>query len=226
MRIMCALQANPDPRKYATYLATRPPKFEQDAAHMLLEVLLDEHIPPTRGFFLHIAHLGDASNVEGFRVGAVGCKWGVKQHGAAQRSTAQHGAAGAPPQIHNMHTPCPHTHPQAVSKRLPLSVETCPHYLLFSAENIPDGDTRFKVKGAAWATAGHTHRCRGWCVSGWIWRVSVKRAAHMLRDPPPLPNDSAPRRCGTRPTARRCWQPWQPATSTSSAATTRLRRQI
>lgn len=25
-----------------------------------------------------------------------------------------------------------------------LSVETCPHYLAFSAENIPDRDTRFK----------------------------------------------------------------------------------
>ena len=27
---------------------------------------------------------------------------------------------------------------------LPLTVETCPHYLFFSAETIPDGDTRFK----------------------------------------------------------------------------------
>jgi allantoinase len=27
---------------------------------------------------------------------------------------------------------------------LPLTVETCPHYLVFDAETIPDGDTRFK----------------------------------------------------------------------------------
>ncbi len=27
---------------------------------------------------------------------------------------------------------------------LPITVETCPHYLFFNAENIPDGDTRFK----------------------------------------------------------------------------------
>lgn len=27
---------------------------------------------------------------------------------------------------------------------LPLTVETCPHYLYFAAEEIPDGDTRFK----------------------------------------------------------------------------------
>lgn len=25
-----------------------------------------------------------------------------------------------------------------------ITVETCPHYLAFSAEEIPDGDTRFK----------------------------------------------------------------------------------
>jgi allantoinase len=27
---------------------------------------------------------------------------------------------------------------------LPITVETCPHYLHFAAENVPDGDTRFK----------------------------------------------------------------------------------
>src|SRR5262249_26108051 len=27
---------------------------------------------------------------------------------------------------------------------LPLTVETCPHYLTFAAEDIPDGDPRFK----------------------------------------------------------------------------------
>jgi len=33
---------------------------------------------------------------------------------------------------------------QVIKKRLPLSVETCAHYLTFSAEQIPDGDTKFK----------------------------------------------------------------------------------
>jgi allantoinase len=32
----------------------------------------------------------------------------------------------------------------ARSEGLPLTVETCPHYLYFTAEEIPDGDTRFK----------------------------------------------------------------------------------
>ncbi|MEM8865898.1 MAG: allantoinase AllB [Planctomycetota bacterium] len=33
---------------------------------------------------------------------------------------------------------------QARDEGLPITVETCPHYLHFSAEEIPDGDTRFK----------------------------------------------------------------------------------
>jgi allantoinase len=33
---------------------------------------------------------------------------------------------------------------QARAEGLPLTVETCPHYLAFAAEDIPDGDTRFK----------------------------------------------------------------------------------
>ncbi|MBA3992621.1 MAG: allantoinase AllB [Cyanobacteria bacterium DS2.3.42] len=33
---------------------------------------------------------------------------------------------------------------EAKGKKLPFSAETCPHYLTFAAEEIPDGDTRFK----------------------------------------------------------------------------------
>ena len=39
---------------------------------------------------------------------------------------------------------------------LPLTVETCPHYLTFAAEEIPDGATEFKcappIRGALSAT--------------------------------------------------------------------------
>ena len=31
-----------------------------------------------------------------------------------------------------------------MEKGINISVETCPHYLAFDAESIPDGDTRFK----------------------------------------------------------------------------------
>jgi allantoinase len=33
---------------------------------------------------------------------------------------------------------------RARAEGLPLTIETCPHYLAFAAEDIPDGDTRFK----------------------------------------------------------------------------------
>jgi len=33
---------------------------------------------------------------------------------------------------------------RAREEGLPLTVETCPHYLTFAAEDVPDGDTRFK----------------------------------------------------------------------------------
>lgn len=33
---------------------------------------------------------------------------------------------------------------QARHEGLPITVETCPHYLVFAAEDVPDGDTRFK----------------------------------------------------------------------------------
>ena len=33
---------------------------------------------------------------------------------------------------------------EARAEGLPLTVETCPHYLTFAAEEIPDGDPRFK----------------------------------------------------------------------------------
>lgn len=32
----------------------------------------------------------------------------------------------------------------AKSRGASVTVETCPHYLAFAAEEIPDGDTRFK----------------------------------------------------------------------------------
>lgn len=42
---------------------------------------------------------------------------------------------------------------EAKAKGLPLTVETCPHYLTFAAEEIPDGATEFKcappIRGAA-----------------------------------------------------------------------------
>jgi allantoinase len=48
---------------------------------------------------------------------------------------------------------------EARAKGCPLTVETCPHYLTFAAEEIPDGDTRFKC---APPIRERTHRERLW----------------------------------------------------------------
>lgn len=49
--------------------------------------------------------------------------------------------------IHIVHLSCADALPMlraAKSEGLPVTVETCPHYLVLDAESIPDGDTRFK----------------------------------------------------------------------------------
>lgn len=49
--------------------------------------------------------------------------------------------------VHIVHLSCADAVPlvrEAKAEGLPLTVETCPHYLTFSSEAIADGDTRFK----------------------------------------------------------------------------------
>ena len=49
--------------------------------------------------------------------------------------------------VHIVHLATSHALPelqQARAEGLPITVETCPHYLYFSAESIPDGATQFK----------------------------------------------------------------------------------
>ncbi len=83
-----------DPRRYADYLATRPPKFERDAIALMIELCRETECPT------HIVHLADA---------------------------------GCLPMLR-----------EARQAGLPLTVETCPHYLTFTAEEIPDGATQYK----------------------------------------------------------------------------------
>ena len=86
--------ANADPRRYATYLASRPPDAEEQA------IALVTGLCRTTGARTHIVH---------------------------------HSAASALGQIRD-----------ARAEGLPLTAETCPHYLHFTAESIPDGATSFK----------------------------------------------------------------------------------
>ncbi len=83
-----------DPKRYATYLASRPPAAEEDAIRLVTRLCR-----ATRAR-THVVH---------------------------------HSAASALPLLR-----------EARAEGLPLSAETCPHYLHFTAEAIPDGATPFK----------------------------------------------------------------------------------
>lgn len=89
-----ALLKDADPRRYETYLRSRPNLAEDAAIALCIELCR------RFGTRVHIVHLSSASALPMIR--------------AAQ------------------------------DEGLPLSVETCLHYLTFSAEEIPDGATHFK----------------------------------------------------------------------------------
>ncbi|HEY4242735.1 MAG TPA: allantoinase AllB [Kofleriaceae bacterium] len=86
--------AHADPRKYATYLASRPPAAEEEAIALVTRLCRDTRART------HIVHHSAASALEQLRA--------------------------------------------ARADGLPLTAETCPHYLHFTAEAIPDGATAFK----------------------------------------------------------------------------------
>ncbi len=83
-----------DPRRYATYLASRPPSWEERAVRRMVELCR------TYGGPVHVVHLSAAGALDDAR--------------------------------------------SARAEGLPFSVETCPHYLLLAAEEVPDGHTEYK----------------------------------------------------------------------------------
>jgi len=87
-------RTQPDPRRYATYLASRPRAAEDEAVALVVRLCRDT------GARTHVVHHASSDSLPLI---------------AAAR------AAG-----------------------LPFSAETCPHYLSFAAEDIPDGATAFK----------------------------------------------------------------------------------
>ncbi len=89
-----AALAGADPRKYETYLRSRPRSAEDEAVAMIIELSAKHRCPA------HIVHLSS---------------------GSAIPQLAQAQAAG-----------------------VPITAETCLHYLSFVAEEIPDGATNYK----------------------------------------------------------------------------------
>jgi allantoinase len=103
--------ANPsgDPRRYATWLASRPPVAEQGAIDFLIQLAREY------GTRLHIVHLASADALPSLR--------------------------------------------EARAADVQVTVETCPHYLAFAAEEIGDGATAFKC---APPIRARDHRERLW----------------------------------------------------------------
>lgn len=81
-------------RAYRSYLASRPPAWEDAAIALLIRLCRTTRCP------VHIVHLSSASSIAQLR--------------------------------------------DAKAEGLPVTVETCPHYLCLEAEGIPDGATHFK----------------------------------------------------------------------------------
>ena len=96
-------------RTYASYLASRPRRWEHDAIELITRLCADYNCKT------HIVHLSSADAIPLLR--------------------------------------------KARDAGLPLTVETCPHYLYFSAEQISDGDTRLKC---APPIREHENRNRLW----------------------------------------------------------------
>lgn len=86
--------ADADPRKYQTYLASRPRAAEDEAVAMIIELSRKHRCPA------HIVHLSSASAIPLLA--------------------------------------------KAQAEGVPVTSETCLHYLAFTAEEIPDGATHFK----------------------------------------------------------------------------------
>lgn len=83
-----------DPRRYASYLASRPPEAEIEAVALLVRLCRE-----TRAR-IHVLHLSSSGVLPSLR--------------------------------------------QARLQGLPITAETCPHYLFFAAEEIADGATEYK----------------------------------------------------------------------------------
>ena len=87
-------EAGGDPRRYATWLAARPPEAELEAIALLIRLCAET------GCHVHVVHLSAAEALTMLR--------------------------------------------EARGRGLPLTVETCPHYLHFAAEEVADGRTDLK----------------------------------------------------------------------------------
>ncbi|HEX8852452.1 MAG TPA: allantoinase AllB, partial [Pyrinomonadaceae bacterium] len=87
-------QGERDPRRYETFLRSRPRRAEDEAVALIIR------LSRALGARVHVVHHSSSDSLSQLR--------------------------------------------EAKSEGLPLTVETCPHYLSFAAEDVPDGATEYK----------------------------------------------------------------------------------
>ena len=101
LRALAACQPS-DPRRYATFLSSRPREAENEAVALLIRLArgVSNGSRADSGLRLHVVHHSSSDALSLLR--------------------------------------------RAREDGLPITVETCPHYLCLAAEDIPDGATEFK----------------------------------------------------------------------------------
>jgi allantoinase len=109
-----------DPRRYATWLATRPPEAELAAIERLIE------LSSKTSARVHVVHLASSDALSAIN--------------------------------------------KARAAGVPITVETCPHYLTFCAEDIADGDTALKCAPPI-RERRHRHR---------LWQALVDREIDLI----------------------------------------------
>jgi len=112
-------------KKYSTWLASRPARFEQNAVKALIQALEDTK-PSEKEVSAAAAAVKKARN----RVAA--------------KAAADIGSGFKVHVVHISDTETLELVASARERGLPLSAETAPHYLNFASKEVPVGDTRFK----------------------------------------------------------------------------------
>ena len=106
----------------------------------LIDALRNDRTPAKPGFNLHVVHLSGARAAAHSGAAAASAGRWVGRRGPPRAPLAGRSAAPPPP-VRADADLLPELAAAKV-EGLALSVETCPHYLNFASEEVPEGDTR------------------------------------------------------------------------------------
>ncbi|MBC7644468.1 MAG: amidohydrolase family protein, partial [Thermoleophilia bacterium] len=114
---------NGSERSHAAWAETRPAWFEHEAVRALVELAI------AVGCRVHVVHVSSVRSIEILH--------------DLLRDTAGHTAVAEPVDVLDDESRGP-TRRYATFSPESVTYETCPHYLLLAAEDVPDGATQFK----------------------------------------------------------------------------------